>query len=270
MARMSKTDPTNKKELFEYAKIRLGAPVNRINVHDDQMEVCLTDALELFDRHHFDATEHLFVAQTLTTEDVATKSIKTPEHVVDVYRILSFAGQIGNDSLLWVPGTSSIGQGGWLVDSGVAGGFGNVDQGVGAFGRTNLVEIYLSAMQASEYEAIMVAEPEISFNSLSKRLQIHVTRNELVAGNFLVYECLSSLAKRDDPSIYKSDWLRKYFVALVRSVYGDNFSKFDGNMLGLDVRVNWQRIVEQAEKDKMDLEEELRTKWSAPPMMWIG
>jgi hypothetical protein len=267
---MSKTDPTTALELCEYAKIRLGAPVNVINVHDDQMEACLVEALQKFDRHHFDATEHLYVAQRLVSGDVSTKSVTVPDHVVDVYRILSFEGSIANDSLLWVPGTSGLGQGGWLVDSGVAGGFGNVDPGVGAYGRTNMSETFLSAMQGAEYEAIMIAEPEISFNSLSKRLQIQVANGMLVAGNWLVYECVSSLSKRADPSIFKCDWLRRYFTCLVKETWGENLSKFTGNVLGLDLSVNWEKIVEAAAREKEKLENELDTVWSAPAMMWIG
>lgn len=60
---MSATQPASKSELKEYCLKRLGAPVIDVNLADEQMDLLLEDAVQLFQEYHFDGTEVFYAKE---------------------------------------------------------------------------------------------------------------------------------------------------------------------------------------------------------------
>lgn len=270
---MSYDAPKSKEDLFEYAKIQLGEGAHKVNVTDRQMETRLRQAFDKFNTHHYNATEHLFVAQQITEQDRNRGYFITPEYIKTVIRMLAFDGRRrGEADQLWVPGgmVPAMGWNAW-GDGGVAGGMGNMDVGVGPGGITNAITYYLMDMQQAHYDEIMFHEDSIRYNELTHRLYPDVSKSKLVVGQYIVYEAFGYLEKMGEPAVYNDDWLKRYFTALVGLQWGTNLTKhIDAPLYGGDAKINGQGILDRYTEDKLALEEELESTYSAQPMMWIG
>ena len=62
--------PSTRKELIEYCKRKLGAPVLEINVADEQIDDLLDDAVQFFQERHFDGVYQTFYKYQVTQEDI--------------------------------------------------------------------------------------------------------------------------------------------------------------------------------------------------------
>ena len=75
---MSNTKPTNRTELKEYIKLKLGSPVIQVNLDDTQFDMAIDDAFQYFyERQHFDAIEKVYLSVKI--EDSFTKWLGTKE-----------------------------------------------------------------------------------------------------------------------------------------------------------------------------------------------
>lgn len=267
---MSKFAPVNENELIEYAKIQLGQGAITINVTPDQARVRLRQAFDLFNEYHYSATEKTFIAQQLTQEDQDRGFVITPEAVINVTRVLSFDGSYKSDSdLLWFPGGMNP-MSGW-IDSGISGGFGNLDPGVGPYGVSGGITLYLMDLQKANYESILYPEDVARYNEHTHRLYPQVSRKKLVPGLFLVYEAYSVLEKLNVPSVYNNNWLKEYYTALLGMQWGNNLTKELDPTFGTNTtRINGQGILDRYTRLEERLRKEVMDQYSTPPMMVIG
>ena len=75
---MSNTQPQSRAELKEYIKMKLGAPVIKVNLDDTQFDLAIDDAFQYFyERQHFDAIEKTYLSIELT--DPMVQFLKTFE-----------------------------------------------------------------------------------------------------------------------------------------------------------------------------------------------
>lgn len=272
---MSLAKPTTKEELFQLVKTKLGDPVIKIPVADEQMDVRLQEALDLFERFHFDAIERQFMAVRITADDVTNRYIQMPEGVSDVIRVLAFDGRYSqaNTGLLWFAGGMTAPFNNWIGMGGSGAGFGSLEVGIGPYGISDAVTMFLGDQQIAHFDNIMFPEDVINYNSLTRRLRVNVRANKLVADSYLVAEADVSIARVTDDFGYvlKCSWLKRYFTALVGYQFGINISKYrGGSLFGGDVQLNSDEILGRYTKEKEDLERELEEKWTAPAGFFIG
>lgn len=79
---MSIASPQNRKELKEYIKTKLGAPVLQINVSDEQMDLAINDAFQyFFEKEHFDASERVFLSTKVNPSMQAFFATAQIDHV---------------------------------------------------------------------------------------------------------------------------------------------------------------------------------------------
>ena len=62
--------PTTRKELVQYCKRQLGAPVLEINVDDDQIDDLVDDTFQYFNERHFDGVEKMYMKYQLSQADI--------------------------------------------------------------------------------------------------------------------------------------------------------------------------------------------------------
>lgn len=270
---MSLTSPSTEKEIFEYVKTTLGEPIIKVDVHDNQMKIRLHEALEKFEQFHYSGTEQLHLVHRITAQDVSRGWIETPEDVTGVTGALGFDRRPGADMLWWNPGMG-VQNSVWLTDSGRAGGHGSVDVGVGNYGITNAVTLFLNDMQRAHFENILCPEEAIRWNELTRRLYFDTDVEKLVVDTYVVVEVYSSVFRQEPNGLknaLKCDWLKRYFAALVKLQWGTNLSKFSGGTIfGGSVTVNGEKILADAQAEVSALDEELMTRWLAQPRMFVG
>ena len=68
--------PTTRKELVQYCKRQLGAPVLEINVDDDQIDDLVDDTFQYFNERHFDGVEKMYMKYQLSQADIDRGSAK--------------------------------------------------------------------------------------------------------------------------------------------------------------------------------------------------
>jgi hypothetical protein len=87
---------SSRTELKQYCLRRLGHPVIKINVADDQIEDRLDDAIDFFNEFHYDSTARFFHKHQITATDVANQYITIPDEITHIRRILPIQGDEGS------------------------------------------------------------------------------------------------------------------------------------------------------------------------------
>ena len=77
--------PTTRKELVQYCKRQLGAPVLEINVDDDQIDDLVDDTFQYFNERHFDGVEKMYMKYKLTEEDINRGKAKDTDGVGRIF-----------------------------------------------------------------------------------------------------------------------------------------------------------------------------------------
>lgn len=72
MAQISSRD-----DLYYYIKRRLGYPVVEINLHDDQIDDRIDDALQFYQDYHYDAIEKVYLSHTITASNLVFTTAST-------------------------------------------------------------------------------------------------------------------------------------------------------------------------------------------------
>lgn len=73
----------------------------------------------------------------------------------------------------------------------------------------------------------------------------------------------------DVDGIYNHEWIREYSKAKVKELWGTVTGKFDQALVG-GARINYDRILQEAETAIQKLDEELLNKWSDPAPIMVG
>lgn len=89
---------TSRDGFKDYCLRRLGFPVIKINIDDDQLEDRVEDAFAYFRDYHYDATEKVYIAHRVTDNDKANRYI-------DLSQISGIANTIANSNV--VTGTAT-------------------------------------------------------------------------------------------------------------------------------------------------------------------
>jgi hypothetical protein len=270
---MAISTPTTELEAFKYARVALGEPVIKVSVPDEQMELRFHEALELFEQYHISGVEERHLVVQLSAQDVSNGYITAPADIIGVSGALAFDRSANSDLVWWNPGLG-ISNGTFMTDSGRAAGFGSVDVGVGQYGITNAVSLFLNQQQRAYYENILRPEDVVTWNELTRKIKFEVSPEKLVEGRFVVIEAFSSVWRQTPNGVadaLKCDWLKRYFVSLVKLQWGQNLTKFTGGTLfGGAVAVNGERILSDAQNEIDKLTTELNERWTRPARFFVG
>lgn len=67
--------PTNRETFKRWCLSKLGWPVVKVNIAEEQMERCVDETLERFKEHHFDGTQRMYMKRAVTA---STMTFSTP------------------------------------------------------------------------------------------------------------------------------------------------------------------------------------------------
>ena len=74
-------------DLAQYCLRKLGAPVIRINITEQQIDDRINDALDMFLQFHMDGSYRQVHVHTLTNEDIDNKKIILPNTIMSVLAV---------------------------------------------------------------------------------------------------------------------------------------------------------------------------------------
>ena len=261
---MSIESPVNKAELIETCKVRLGYPVLRIQVHEQQYNVRVREAVNLFTQYHYQATESIIVAQQITQQDIANGYF-TPlsDSIVAVTDFLSFRGSWMSHGIIDAAHTSISFMNPFYTMS--PGGRSQFDSHQGP-----MLSMFMVQFGLSNWESISTILPEYSFSPISRRLTIHGGTAGLKAGNYIVYRAHSTLEDIADSPFWGNDWLVRYTTELIKLQWGTNLSKFQEMQMPGGMSFNGKDLASEAEAKIITLREELYNNYTMYPAISIA
>ncbi len=114
----------------------------------------------------------------------------------------------------------------------------------------------------STLEHMFDVEPNWNYNSNSKMLDFLDNTSSLGANKVLL-ETYMSYSPRDYDMIYNHQWIKEYSLALTKRHWGSNIGKYNATLIN-GATLNYDRILQEADRDIEKLDQELLTRWSAP------
>lgn len=246
--------PTTRDEFIDYCLRRLGHPVIKINVEDQQIQDRVDDALQKYADYHYDATEKVFIKRAVTATDIANEYLDIPEEIGSVINLYPLAQTHGDEIFFDVQYQMRLND--WDTFTN----FGGVQY-------YDHMKRWLNLVQQT-----LQGEQSIKFNRHTNRLYIDFNwKDRLNVGDYLLLEGYKTLNPDDYPDIWNDMWLKQYATTLIKYQWGENLIKFgEGLKIPGGFSINGERILEEAKTELEKIEEELSTKFELPVNFFVG
>lgn len=247
----------NKSDFIDVCLRKLGAPVIDINVDEDQVEDRVEEALQYYYRYHYDATEFVTIAYSITADDITNKYITTPANILSVSKVL-----INENNLIAGGFGTNIFQGMMEITH-------DISFGMGA-ARGGITNYAMTMGYLSELGFQFDIKESSSFNFRAHRIYVNTKWSSMTVGNIIFIEGYRAVDGDENPDLWADTWLHDYCAVLIGVQWGTNLSKFDNVELPSGVTLSGDKIYDRykAEKDKM--EEEMQSSFEVPPCFIVG
>lgn len=271
--------PSSRAELIAYCKRQLGAPVLQINIDDDQVDDIIDTAIQFYQEWHYDGVETMYLKHQITEDDYdrfagsneseeaenddlwvnRNNYIEVPDHVLGITKVFGVSSNWIRNDLFGLSNQY------FLMDifsfsSGFA--FGNFDM-------TNyyMIRQYFETLDMVVNTGALV---QFRFNKRQDRLYIDIDKARMTPGNYLLIECHRALDPEDWSQVYNDSFLKKYATALMKKQWGQNLIKYNNVTLPGGLSLNGRQLYEDALGEIEQLENDMPTKYTLPPIDMIG
>ena len=246
-------------DLAQYCLRKLGAPVIRINVTEQQIDDRINDALDMFLQFHMDGSYRQVHVHTLTQEDIDRKKIILPETIMSILAVY----------LRTDPSSNSMGSGNNLQ--------------MQAYFSDMIMQTYNTKGNISNYaisQSYFGVFNSIMPNGLTRVTSYNIYSNELSIPDFKWGKAkVGDLIGLDaylfkDPDevgrVFNDYWLKQYTTALLKLQWANNISKFSNIALPGGGTLNGESLLLQAQQEISDLELKLQNQYSYPISPFMG
>jgi hypothetical protein len=273
--------PTNRQELVDYCKRKLGAPVLEINVADEQIDDLVDDALQYFHERHFDGVSQTFLKYQITQEDIdrsrgkvgvattsASTNISGSSLNFDYSENLNFLqvppSVIGVNKIFRYEGSNSVSSGMFSLK------YQLFLNDVYYWGSVDILSYAMVKTFLEDLDFTLSTEKQIRFNQRSDRLYLDIDWSTVTAGNYLIIDCYRLIDPSESPRVWNDSFLKKYLTALIKKQWGQNLIKFNGVRLPGGVELNGRQMYDDAERELEMIRETMMSTYELPPFDMIG
>ena len=260
---------SSRSELKQYCLRKLGAPVLKINVADEQIEDAIDDAIQYFLEFHDDSTARILHKHQITPEDIEFQYIQIPEDISHIKRILPIKSLNTGSSSIFDPAYQMR-----LQD-------------YMSFTHPNYYGDTLQYWYQWQEHMKMIemqitgARQEIDFNRHEHELHLRISwEHDIREGDWLIIDAERMLininADLGSPEfysvsdVYNNMFLKEYTTELIRYQWGSNMRKYSGMQLPGGITLDAEAILAEAKERIDELKQEMREIWENPPMMAVG
>ena len=244
--------PTNREEVKDYIMRRLGAPVIEVNVAEEQVEDRIDDALALFYEQHYDGTDKHYLKHQVTDQDKINGYITIPDNIVgavDVFPLYGSGGRVGN-----------------IFD---------IQYQIALNDLYNLTTVsmvpYVITMtHLNVINELLIGKIPMNYSRAKNRIYLQTDWGMIPTGGYLLFDCYMVISPEEFPDVWKDRWFLAYLTALVKRQWAEHLSKLSGIRLAGGVTLDGPGMFQQAMNDIERLEEELRDRYTMPPLDQIG
>lgn len=243
--------PTTRSEMKAFCLRQVGDGAIEINVTDQQVEDCIDWALSYYADYHFDGTTTLFLKHQITEDDKTRGYIEISEDIIGVVELFRIGSGFSTNNMFNIRYQYALNE---------------------MFNFTNfsLSNYTMTKEYINLIEDTLVGQKPYRYNRHQNRLYIDMNWDRVAVGEYIIAKCHQRLDPEAFPDIYKDHWLLRYTSVLIRQMWGQNLSKFEGMQLPGGVTLAGERILAEAREDRMKLEDEMINSYSLPVSDLIG
>jgi len=277
--------PTTRKELVQYCKRQLGAPVLEINVDDDQIDDLVDDAFQYFNERHFDGVEKMYMKYKISQADIDRGSAKNETGVgIVTTTATSVNSGAGTFTSSWYETSNFIQVPDSVIGiekifkfdtSSISGGMFSIKyqlflNDLYYFNSVNLLQYAMTKSYLEDIDHLLTTDKQIRFNQRQDRLYLDLDWGAQQVEDWIIIECYRALDPDTFAGVYNDSFVKKYLTALIKRQWGQNLIKFKGTKLPGGIELNGREIYDDAVKDLADIKERMSTEYEVPPLDMIG
>jgi hypothetical protein len=243
--------PVTRTEFKGWCLRKLGAPVISINLDDTQIEDAIDEAIQLYQRIHFNGSELIYIPYLVTQTTIDNKYLSVPPAITGVTRIFQYQSGVGSNVLntSFILASDAL----WQAMRG-----------------TGMASYQLLMNYRSTISMLTSGEKPIRFNRTVGKVHVDQDWTQVPVGSYIVMEGWSSIDPLTNALIWSDDWLQRYACALIKLVWGQVLKKYTGVQLPGGITMDGQTMWTEATDEIANLKVELTEMYTLPPMMMVG
>jgi len=250
------TTTTTRAAFKDYCLRRLGFPVIEINVDDDQVEDRIDDALQYWQDYHFDGLQKVFYIKAIDQTDINNKYLDLTQakdsanntlEITGITRIFPVTDSQSSVNMFDLRYQLRLNE---LYD----------------FTSASYINYTLTQQHLRSLELMFSGEVPVRFQRHMQRLYIDWAwgSSEAPVGTHVIAECYALINPTTFGRVWNDRWLKEYATCLIKKNWGANLKKFAGIQLPGGVAINGDKIYDEAEAEKIRLEQEMITNYGGP------
>lgn len=243
--------PATSAQFKEYILRRLGKPVIEINVDDDQVNDRIDEALLYFYDYHFDGSEKTYYKYMVTSQDIYNRYITMPDNIIGVVNLFPIGQALNTNNLFNIRYQIALNDLYTLTS-------------------VSMVPYYMALTHVQFLEQMLVGQQPLRYNRHIGRLYIDMDWNIINPGDYIIVEAYQVVDPNTYVKTWGDRWLARYATCLVKIQWGQNLTKFRGMKLPGGIEFNGEKILDDATKEREELEKEMIFTYSLPNTDMIG
>jgi len=243
------TPITTRSQFKDYCLRRLGFPVIDINVDDDQVEDRIDDALQYWHDYHFDGLQKVYYIHNIDQTDINNKYLNLANavdrannqlEITGVTRIFPLYDSQSTINMFDLRYQLRLNE---LYD----------------FTSASYINYTMTMQHLRMLEQLFTGEVPIRFNRHTQRLFIDWAwgQSQAPLNTTVIVEAYALI----DPDLYgrvwNDRWLKQYATALIKRTWANNIKKFSDIQLPGGVKLNGDKIYQEAEEEIKSLEADM-------------
>lgn len=249
--------PTTRQTFIDYCLRKLGYPVIEINIAPDQLDDRVDEALQLFQLFHMDSVERVFIAHTVTQNDLDAGYLTLVDQVLSVTKAIFPGSGFG---------TANFATNIWQYQYDVFYELGFSSSGVS----TGLSDYIVRMSNLRMIEGIIANHPTVHHSMHSNKLFIDDDWANINVDDIIMYEAYMAIDPDEHISVWNDIWLKDYATSLIGRQWASNLQKFQEVQLPGGITLNGDNLYTQFQDRITKLEEELDLKYSYPVDFFVG
>lgn len=237
-----------RKMLIDYIKLKLGWPQITIEITDEQISLCIDDAIQRFTNFAYDG----LLKDTVIVEFKGKQEIPMPPEITEIVK---------------------VSRGGWASGTNFGAMYGdNLVPEIWSdlFFSTNLTGSIVSAVcSISTYQSTLDKfygdDINYHFNRAKGILQVF----DEYKGPGLIEYYHEYIPNDDFDKIFDHEWVKAYSIAKCKQLWGGVLGKYSGSLVG-GGQINYADLKSEGQQEEQQLNEELLTKWGTVAPIDIG
>jgi hypothetical protein len=246
--------PTTRQQFKDYCLRKLGAPVIILELDDDQVEDRIDEALLYYRDFHYNGAEKIYLKHQVIQTDIDNGYLTIGDpSVFAISNMFSMGGVIGSFSSNMFSMNYQIAM--------------NEVWNLSSF---SLIPYFLAREQIALIQEMLVGKQPIRFNQLTNQIHVDMAWSNIVVGHYLIFEGYKSIDPNTYNAIWGDRWLQNYTTVLIKEQWGGNITKYANAQVISGMTFNAARILDDAQKERKKLEDEMIFTWSEPVSDFYG